>query len=620
MVNDIKDSYLGTQSMRATSSSMALAGTVLGFDIIELCESLMSDYPDLIYGHYPNQKKEHKLSPSLCKLAKNSQNRCHWRIAKDEDIHSAHHSALNPELPAPMITEMSYHLEGDFRGLDVYIVGFALKKIQFKLSKLKFLNGLGYAIYVAAFDLDEESDDEKPNPQKDAIAAAELDTKEFIPRPSTTPFSSVANIQGLNTLPLNLSEMSLATLQPFTLGLNRQDSNAAYSFTLGLNRQDSNAAHSDIGLPMSDSPASSRCRTNSHHSIVAQSDVIISPLLSEQNTVEDVEKDSNESDKATVGGSEANRLSSVKSSPAPAMLYMPPTWEPSDAFSFPIAEIPVKLFVPDNLTMEHFTDIKHVSDGSNANIYTAKLEDEIVIIKMIKDTSQFDSIAVHEFEVEHGILVRISHPSIIRLLGAGRHPRRFLVLEYLGGGTLNNILNQNQAKPGFGRLFRRPTFTYANLLSKLRDLSSAFECLHIRFHPLASIIHRDLKPDNVGFTSDGALKLFDFGLCTLVRKRSFDSEVYEMTGMDRDEFMKSVVTGNERPAIDKSWPTGFINLLNSCWHNDPLHRPSFTQINHELTRLIEDIDVRRTSGHVFTPRGTAVASQNSWYASRNRIL
>eukprot|EP00595_Chromulina_sp_UTEXLB2642_P000791 CAMPEP_0196764460 /NCGR_PEP_ID=MMETSP1095-20130614/6186_1 /TAXON_ID=96789 ORGANISM="Chromulina nebulosa, Strain UTEXLB2642" /NCGR_SAMPLE_ID=MMETSP1095 /ASSEMBLY_ACC=CAM_ASM_000446 /LENGTH=558 /DNA_ID=CAMNT_0042120113 /DNA_START=537 /DNA_END=2213 /DNA_ORIENTATION=- len=558
---------------------------------------------------------------------------------------------------------MSYHLEGDFRGLDVYIVGFALKKIQFKLSKLKFLNGLGYAIYVAAFDLDEESDDEKPNLQKAALAAAELDTKEFIPRPSTTPFSSVANIQGLNTLPLNLSEMSLATLQPFTLGINRQDSNAGYSFTLGLNRQDSNAAHSDIGMPMSDSPASSRARTNSHHSLVAQSDVIISPLLSDLNNVEDLEKESNESDKAIFGGSEVNKLSSVKSSPAPAMLYMPPTWEPSDSFSFPIAEIPVKVFVPDNLLMEHFTDIKHISDGSNANIYTAKLENEIVIIKMIKDTSQFDSIAVHEFEVEHGILVRLSHPNIIRLLGAGRHPRRFLVLEYLGGGTLNNILNQNQSKPGFGRLFRRPTFTYANLLSKLRDLSSAFECLHVRFHPLASIIHRDLKPDNVGFTDDGALKLFDFGLCTLVRKRSFDSEAYEMTGntgslrymapevalrkpynekvdvysfgimawqmarerlpfkgMDRDEFMKSVVTGNERPAIDKSWPIGFINLLNSCWHNDPLHRPSFTQINHELTRLIEDIDARRTGGHVFTPRGTAVASQGPWYSSKNRIL
>ena len=40
----------------------------------------------------------------------------------------------------------------------------------------------------------------------------------------------------------------------------------------------------------------------------------------------------------------------------------------------------------------------------------------------------------------------------------------------------------------------------------------------------------DLKPDNVGFTSDGTLKLFDFGLCTCVKTHSDPNDVYEMTG------------------------------------------------------------------------------------------
>jgi hypothetical protein len=43
-----------------------------------------------------------------------------------------------------------------------------------------------------------------------------------------------------------------------------------------------------------------------------------------------------------------------------------------------------------------------------------------------------DPVAVHEFDVEHGILVRVSHPHIIKIMGAGRIPRRFVVLEYLG--------------------------------------------------------------------------------------------------------------------------------------------------------------------------------------------
>ena len=43
-------------------------------------------------------------------------------------------------------------------------------------------------------------------------------------------------------------------------------------------------------------------------------------------------------------------------------------------------------------------------------------------------------------------------------------------------------------------------------------------------------MHIDLKPDNIGFTADGTLKLFDFGLCTCVKSTSTPDEVYEMTG------------------------------------------------------------------------------------------
>ena len=40
----------------------------------------------------------------------------------------------------------------------------------------------------------------------------------------------------------------------------------------------------------------------------------------------------------------------------------------------------------------------------------------------------------------------------------------------------------------------------------------------------------DLKPDNVGFTSTGALKLFDFGLVTCVHRRQDVFSNYAMTG------------------------------------------------------------------------------------------
>lgn len=81
------DSYLGSQSMRATSSSMALAAMILGFDIVELwsevhsesdhgkttlhctyvhaSDNMIKQYPGIIVGHYPNHKNQHKVSPKV---------------------------------------------------------------------------------------------------------------------------------------------------------------------------------------------------------------------------------------------------------------------------------------------------------------------------------------------------------------------------------------------------------------------------------------------------------------------------------------------------------------------------------------------------------------------------
>lgn len=74
--------YLNTSAMRATSCSMALASSVLGFDIVEIwsaekeegklhCTFVHADakmkerYPGIITGHYPCHKREHKLSPKV---------------------------------------------------------------------------------------------------------------------------------------------------------------------------------------------------------------------------------------------------------------------------------------------------------------------------------------------------------------------------------------------------------------------------------------------------------------------------------------------------------------------------------------------------------------------------
>lgn len=359
-----------------------------------------------------------------------------------------------------------------------------MKPLKLKQSKLKFLNGIGYAIYVAAFDLDEEDAGTEEDEGDNA-----LDNKEFVPRPITTPFASVVNLKAADGAPTNVSSLSLASSPALMLGVTpssldmagnivNNESPKAIDFYGNLHKStDSNPSFLFIDAP------SPRQSLQEILPVVSHDSGDIGMNLNRVPSDATIQFDSE-----PVEGTIVDKTT-ISTGPAISTFY-PPTWEPGDEFSFPVADMPVRNWVPDNLTMEHFTDISHIADGSNAHVFLAKLDRIPVIVKMIKEASQYDSVAVHEFEVEHGLLIRLNHPHIIRLLGAGRMPRRFIVLEYLGGGTLTNILTQNQQVGIASKIFRRPSFTYASLIAKLRDMADAFEYLHFKCHERAMIIHR----------------------------------------------------------------------------------------------------------------------------------
>ena len=303
-------------------------------------------------------------------------------------------------------------------------------------------------------------------------------------------------------------------------------------------------------------------------------------------------------------------------------------------FYVPIVSLPVLVQPITSFQLSNFTEITHMTDGSNSNIYSALLGETRVVIKMIKKGVAHDQIALLEFDSEAELLCRINHPHIIKLIGRGVSPRKFLVLEYLSGGSLSSRQNLIQSSHGTtSPILRKPSYTYEQLLSLMNDVASAMSYLHTYHNGMgAVIIHRDLKPDNIGFNDAGELKLFDFGLSTVVRRTRSTSEVYEMSGntgslrymapevvlnkpynekvdvysygimcwqmasdripfkgISKDQFLNSIVIGNQRPRLDTSWPFGFRRLLEGCWHSDYERRPSFTFILDDINILIRTL-------------------------------
>lgn len=154
---------------------------------------------------------------------------------------------------------------------------------------------------------------------------------------------------------------------------------------------------------------------------------------------------------------------------------------------------------------------------------------------MIRADRMGSTVAVAEFETEEQLLSNMSHPNIVQLLGSGKYPRKFLVLELLEGGTLAHALQGSSSSPPSRSSCccqhgKKRRFTLLQTMQLAHDLSKALCYLHNEWDEAVHVIHRDLKPDNIGWTADGVLKLFDFGLCASVRAQRDKTEQYRLTG------------------------------------------------------------------------------------------
>ena len=308
----------------------------------------------------------------------------------------------------------------------------------------------------------------------------------------------------------------------------------------------------------------------------------------------------------------------------------------TNSFRYCVENIPSK-YAERSIDIKNITNLVHIADGCNSNIFVGFYQGERVVVKMIKERAALSEVAVQEFEAEKNILMKIDHPNIIRIKGYGFFPRRFIVLEFLQRGTLEDQLRTGGEKMMNGRTRQRRR-SMIEVLDRVRELVNAFIYLHSELSDEAILLHRDLKPDNIGIADDGSLRLLDFGMSACVGRHDSMQEAYELTGntgslrymapevalclpynekvdvysfgillwqmisgktpfvgMRMTDFHNRVIINGERPPINPSWPLSLQRLMQSCWHENSRRRPSFREILYDIDHIKSEISSWRSA-------------------------
>jgi hypothetical protein len=121
-----------------------------------------------------------------------------------------------------------------------------------------------------------------------------------------------------------------------------------------------------------------------------------------------------------------------------------------------------------------------------------------VAIKILKPAAVVNPVAVRRFEAEARAASALNHPGIVTIHESGhRDGQYYIVMELVEGLTLRHLLRRGAPPVKKG-------------LQLALQLAAALAKAHE-----TGVVHRDLKPENVMVSSDGHVKIVDFGLAKL---------------------------------------------------------------------------------------------------------
>ncbi|KAI5993973.1 kinase-like domain-containing protein [Pisolithus albus] len=186
-----------------------------------------------------------------------------------------------------------------------------------------------------------------------------------------------------------------------------------------------------------------------------------------------------------------------------------------------------------------FNDIKgnwkKLGSGSFGNVYRGSYLGTDVAIKEVLPSKNYN--VAKYFEREWRLMKESRHPNVVLYLGLSRAPppdgRVFIISEYIENASTRlrkpTHVHNRQNKP----------FPWRLRISFATDIARSLAYLHAR-----KCIHRDLKGENLLVTTNGRLKITDFGFARIAARNAEESK--RLTFCGTDSYMSpEILLGNE---------------------------------------------------------------------------
>ncbi len=150
-----------------------------------------------------------------------------------------------------------------------------------------------------------------------------------------------------------------------------------------------------------------------------------------------------------------------------------------------------------------FEVLREIGRGGMGTVYLARRADKLfeqqVAIKVVTPDTAGAQV-IERFHQEREILATLEHPNIARLYDGGSTEEGwpYFVMEYVDGKPIDEWCDERKL----------------NVSERLRLFGAVCDAVHYAHQ--RRVVHRDLKPSNILVTSDGVVKLLDFGIAKLV--------------------------------------------------------------------------------------------------------